>query len=378
MDHRSIENLYAVAAPGLEEICAAELTELGMTQIAPESGGVAFSGRLEQIYLANLWLRTPSRILVRFANFRCRAFPDLFRQAVRLPWGRFVKQDTPLSFRVTCRQSRLMHSERIADTLQEAAARSLGGAPSPAAEADQLVLVRVVNDQVLLSIDSSGELLHRRGYRRATTRAPLRETLAAGILLRLGWRGSIPLLDPMCGTGTFVLEAAMLAANRAPGIQRSFAFQAWPGYRSNLWQRLTDEAARRETPVKHCLVGFDRDAAAIAAARDNLARLKVDGPVSFDRHELARQLPPSEPGLIICNPPYGRRLQVADSLTGFYRQLGRLLSEKYRGWRIALLCPDPQLAQATGLPLTRLAELRNGGLEVGLYCTSRAETAPAR
>lgn len=374
MDHRSVENLYAVVTPGLEEVCAVELAELGMTQIEPDSGGVAFRGRLEEIYLTNLRLRTASRILVRFASFRCRSFPDLYRQAVRLPWGRFFKSDTPPRFKVTCRHSRLMHSERVAETLQDAVGRSFGATKSLSVETAQLVLVRVINDQIAISIDSSGELLHRRGYRRATTRAPLRETLAAGILLRLGWNGSMPLVDPMCGTGTFVLEAAILAADRAPGKNRRFAFQSWPGYRNSLWQRLTCEAAGRELSVKQLLAGFDRDEMAVAAARDNLIRLDIEGPVSFDQKELSRQRPREGPGLLICNPPYGKRLQVAESLTGFYRELGRRIKQKYPDWRVALLCPDPKLVQVTGLPLRRIAELRNGGLDVGLYGSVGAKT----
>jgi len=369
MDHRSMENLYAVVAPGLEGVCAAELAEHGLAQIRREIGGVACSGRLEQIYLSNLHLRSASRVLIRFAAFRCRSFPDLYRNAVRLPWGRFVKSDTLLRFRVSCRRSRLMHSNRIAATLQEAADKALGRGPLPGDGAVQQVFAHLVDDQVILSMDSSGDLLHRRGYRRATTRAPLRETLAAGILMRLGWDGSVPLVDPMCGTGTFVLEAALLAAGRPPGLQRRFAFETWPGYRDGLWRRLCREAAEQQRPLRNALTGFDMQETAVAAARENLARLNVEGPISFVQQELGEQRHVRGPGLLICNPPYGKRLRVKGSLPGFYQEIGRQITANYPDWRTALVCPDPNLARATGLSLHKIADLRNGGLSVGLYCS---------
>ncbi len=190
MDHRRTEKLFAIVSPGLENVCAEELNALGITVEAVTTGGVAFSGRLRDVYLCNLWLRTASRVLVRFADFRSRDFPDLYRRAHLLPWGRFLRTDTSVSFRVSCHGSRLNHTVRIAETLESAINQALGRSTNPVSDYSQQILVRIVDDQVTLSIDSSGELLHRRGYRQSVTVAPLRETLAAGVLMLLGWEGA--------------------------------------------------------------------------------------------------------------------------------------------------------------------------------------------
>lgn len=366
-----MENLFAIVSPGLERICADELKLLGLSQLNLVVGGVGFAGRLEDIYQANLHLRSASRILVRFAGFRCRDFPDLFRQAARLPWGRFVRPATPVEVRVTCRQSRLMHSDRVAETLDAAIDKALGRIRPSVTGPRQLVLARLVNDELLLSIDSSGPLLHRRGYRLGTTQAPLRETLAAGILMLLGWDGSENLFDPMCGTGSFLLEGALLAANRAPGMERGFAFMHWPGYRAGLWARLRNDAEQRQRPVSATLAGSDQAADALRTAGENLHRLNIDGRVNLRQCALADQPVRADTGLLVCNPPYGRRLQTPGSLKTFYRDMGLCLRHSFPKWRVALLSPDADLIRATGLPFSKVAELDNGGLPVGLYGTKK-------
>jgi len=369
VDHKHPENLFAIVSPGLEAVCARELAALGLPGLEPATGGVAFSGRLADLYRASLHLRVASRLLVRFARFRCRAFPDLYRAAVRLPWGRFVRPDTPLRFRVTCRNSRLLHTGRVAETLQAAADHALGRAALPVGGGGQLVLVRVVDDSVELSIDSSGELLHRRGYRTSVTAAPLRETLAAGVLQLLDWDGAMPLADPLCGTGTFLLEAALLAVCRAPGLQREFAFMHWPGYRPGLWNQLSQEARQAERPCPAVISGSDADAVALAAARANLGQAGLQEVVALRQQPLSAQPVHSGSGLVVCNPPYGKRLVVAGPLADYFAGLGQELQRAFPGWRKALLCPDPRLARATGLPLREIAQLDNGGLQVGLYAT---------
>jgi putative N6-adenine-specific DNA methylase len=361
--------LFVIAAPGLESVCAGELSALGAAGIAVQRGGVAYRGQLADLYRANLHLRSATRVLVRFARFRARAFPDLYRQAARLPWGSFLRPATPLQFRVTCRGSRLMHSDRVAETLQAAADHALGrGAPAEGADG-QLVLARVVDDEVELSIDSSGELLHRRGYRTSVAAAPLRETLAAGVLQLLGWQGDAPLADPLCGTGTFLLEGALLATRRAPGLLRDFAFMGWPGYRPGLWGQFCDAARRAERSCPVTLAGGDADPAAVAAARENLARAGLADAVVIEQRPLAAQPVHAGAGLVLCNPPYGKRLAAGEPLAELFAVLGRELRRAYPGWRQALLAPDPALARATGLPLRQVALLDNGGLRVGLYAT---------
>lgn len=358
---RKEETLFAVVAPGLEHICARELQALGMEQICELPGGVEFRGELRQIYLANLWCRTASRILVRFAVFRCRDFPALFNRVAKLPWGRFIKPGAAPQFRVTCHRSRLGHTGRIAEVFQQGCAKALGEAHEDAAGFEPLVNVRFEDDLCTVSVDSSGELLHRRGYREETAHAPLRETLAAGVLLSLGWDGSVPLYDPMCGSGTFLVEAALIAANRPPGQARSFAFMHWPGYRPGLWQALLTEAARAARPIGVDIRGSDRDASAVEAARRNILRSGFPENLCVQQVDLEELQLPLEPGWVVTNPPYGERVGAGEDLRPLYRRLGAICRD---GWGCALVSPDPRLSKATGLELNTLVRLSNGGIEV--------------
>lgn len=369
MDHKQPEPLFAIVAPGLEATCARELAGLGLADLDVVPGGVGFSGRLADLYRANLQLRTASRMVVRLARFRSRDFPELYRAAARLPWGKFIRPETAVHWRVTCRNSRLIHSGRVAETLQAAIGHALGGEVAVSA-AGQLLLARVVDDIVELSVDSSGELLHRRGHRTHIAAAPLRETLAAGVLQLLGWTGSEPLADPLCGTGTFLLEGALLAGKRAPGLDRSFAFMYWPGYRAGLWTQLCTEARHEERSCPAAISGGDADAGALAAARANLASAGLADAVQLQHLPLAAQLVHAGTGLVVCNPPYGKRLTTEEPLAEYFAGLGLELARVYPQWRKALLIPEPRLAKATGLPLRQVAELDNGGLRVGLYATA--------
>lgn len=369
MDPHRNEEFYAIVAPGLEETCAGELAGMGIASPVVTPGGVTFPGRLADLYRVSLNSRIATRVVVRFARFRCRDFPELYRQGCRLPWGRFVRPGSSLAFRVTCHNSRLMHSDRIAETLQAAADHALGGGAAPATAFRQQVLVRMVDDMAELSIDSSGELLHRRGYRTSIAAAPLRETLAAGVLRLLGWTADEALADPLCGTGTFLLEGAMMAVGRAPGLHRSFAFMHWPGYRAGLWQQLCAEAQRAERPCPVAISGGDADADTLLAARANLAQAGLEDAVTLQVEPLAAHPVHPGGGLVLCNPPYGRRLTTVEPLVDYFSDLGRELQRAYPGWRKALLCPDAQLAGATGLPLRKVAEVDNGGLRVGLFAT---------
>jgi putative N6-adenine-specific DNA methylase len=330
---------------------------------------VEFAGELRDLYRANLWLRTASRVVVRFGGFRSRDFPELYRKALQLPWGRFVRPATRVKLRVSSHRSRLLHTGRIATTVSEAIERALGRAAPPADGPEQLILVRFEDDACLISIDSSGELLHRRGYREETGHAPLRETLAAALLLMLGWDGSAPLLDPMCGSGTLPIEAALLAGNRPPGGQREFSFMAWPRYRPGLWQALLTEAARDERQSGSLIRGADHDPATLAAARRNAERAGVQDRIDFSVGELAQTPAADGSGLLLCNPPYGLRLGREEDLRPLFRSLGEVCRRSLPGWRIAFLAPAEALARATGLPLRPVAALNNGGIAVTLWAT---------
>jgi putative N6-adenine-specific DNA methylase len=368
---------FAITPPGLEALTAAELARLGVGAPVVEPGGVGFEADSAGLYAANLELRTASRIVVRLAGFPARAFYELERKAKRVPWGDIVAPGSPVRFRVTARKSRLYHEEGIAERLHSAMG---GGGPAPAAEVEpeseaeetetppgQLFLVRVVRDQVTISADSSGELLHRRGYRLATARAPLRETLAAALLLGAGYAGGVALADPFCGSGTIPIEAARLARRIAPGLGRRFAFEQWPGFDAAGWKALVASALERILPrAGAAIVGSDRDPGAIAAARANAVRAGVADDIRFEEAALSEARPPAAAGLLASNPPYGVRIGARRELRDLYARLGALLSERWSGWEVALLSADAGLLAATGLPFTVAWESQNGGLPVRL------------
>ncbi len=362
------DNLYfAIIAPGFESICAAELSALGIVPEQIEPGGVSFRGGLRELYLANLWLRSASRILVRLGDLTARDFPTLYQRLVRLPWGRFVKPGQACDFKVSCRNSRLTHSGRIADTCREAMAKALGGSCQEG-DARLAVFIRLVDDRCTVSVDSSGALLHRRGYRQAHGAAPLRETLAAGCLLACGYDGSRPLLDLMTGSGTFAIEAALIAQNRAPGATRSFAFMIWPKYRAGLWQQLLDEAhGKARAHPAAAIIGVDNNPKVLAAARLNLAQSELQEVVELRCCDMRDVEPPAADGLLICNPPYGERLGKNALLSGLYAQLGQIYAQRFSSWQGAILCPDNRLIRGSGIAWATLLQTVNGGIKVSLF-----------
>jgi putative N6-adenine-specific DNA methylase len=375
-------SLFAVTAPGIEAIAAAELRALGVAKPDPTPGGVAFEGTPEDLYRANLELRTAGRVLVRIAGFRAAGFDPLRKRAARLPWERWLAPGDALALRVTCRKSRLYHSGAVAQRVAEAIAERLGFEPARAAAASddadeaaapagarvQLVLVRIERDLCTLSVDASGEPLHKRGYRQATGKAPLRETLAAAVLLASGWDARQPLLDPFCGSGTLAIEAALLARRRAPGAARRFAFEAWPGFDPALWARLRAEAAARSAaaPAPPPILASDRDAGAVAAARANAQRAGVADDVALAQRAVSKLEAPAGPGFVVTNPPHGVRLARGGDLRDLYARFGAVLRARCPGWTAALLSSHARLQAATGLALEPRLHFLSGGLRLAL------------
>lgn len=373
---------FAVTAPGLEPLCAAELRGLEV-RASVEEGGVEWDGSIESIARANLWLRTASRVLVRVAEFRATAFFELELHAKRIPWTRFVAAGSSVEFRVTCRKSKLYHSdavaqrfsqavERLVPSVRIARARAIGD-DDDATETDdrQLFVVRFLHDVCTVSVDSSGPLLHRRGYRQQVAKAPLRETLAAAVLLGAGWNGDVPLVDPMCGSGTIPIEAARLARFIAPGRDRGFAFLRWPEVDQAQWAKLLDDARSGELPGSPVeIVGADRDVGAINAARANAERAGVADDVEFRVQPISALEPSEPPGLIATNPPYGVRIGDADPLRNLYAQLGNVTRRQRAGWTLALLSADRHLEHQTGLKFEEQFHTRNGGIPIHLVTAS--------
>jgi putative N6-adenine-specific DNA methylase len=383
---------FAVCALGLEALVAAELRALGVdAQVADEEpGGVAFDADAAALYRANLHLRTASRVLVRLGHFHVRALGELERRARELPWERFIGPGRAVRLRVTCKKSRLYHSGAVAERVANALTARSGGltdestignaagmraerAGEPPDDGDvddnenQLVVVRVFHDRCSISVDSSGALLHRRGYRLATAKAPLRETLAAALLLASDWDPRAPLMDPMCGSGTIAIEGALLARRIAPGLRRSFAFVEWPELDRSLWERVLDEARALILPKAPAIIlGSDRDAGAIEAAIANAERAGVTADIELSRRAISAIAPPPVPGWVVTNPPYGARVGERDRLRNLYSQLGNVLRAKCAGWTLALLSADAHLDSRLGVPLETSLRTRNGGIPVHL------------
>ena len=366
-------DLYSIAAPGLEQITGSELVALGVIPGSESRGGVAWRGTVRDLYRANLWLRTATRVLVRVSSFHAGSFAELERRAKRVPWGRFVRARDHVRFRVTCHKSALYHSDAVAQRLAESAAAATGctaatdpevGEDDDGTIAEQLFVVRIDRDTVTLSADSSGILLHRRGYRHASAKAPMRETLAAAMLLSSGWDPSQPLLDPMCGSGTIPIEAALIARKVAPGIHREFRFERWPGFDRGMWSELRDDAMSGALDrAASSMVAADRDPGAVAATASNADRAGVGADLQIVQRPLAASDPAGlERGWLITNPPYGVR--VGTDVRNIYAKVGSLMRTSYQHWQLGILTASPGLERQLALPLKRMFESKNGGIPI--------------
>jgi putative N6-adenine-specific DNA methylase len=380
-------NFFAVCVPGLESFTTKELKDLGLPVSSSTSsrgslegkgeveevGGVEFRGPLADLYRANLHLRTASRILFHLGSFYADTFSDLGRRAKRLPWEAYLKPRRPVALRVTCHRSRLFHSGGVIERILESVGSRLGQVP-PIKKLDgeeesnpqQLIIVRLVENRCTISLDSSGALLHKRGYRLATAKAPLRETLAAGILMASGWDLHSPLIDPFCGSGTIPIEAALMAGKIAPGIKRRFAFMDWPNFDRETWERLKAPSGQGPPKSVPPILGSDRDAGAIRAAGENAGRAGVAGDIIFSRRALSDLEVPPGRGWVVTNPPHGVRLKGNRDLRSLYIRLGRVLRAKCPGWNAAILCGNDSLLDLSGIQFDRRFPMQSGGLRVTL------------
>lgn len=375
-DAVSVFSCFAIVAPGLEPFALAEARALGL-DAAAEEGGIAWTGDARSLMMANVGLRIASRVVVRMGSFEARSFAELERHARRIEWARVLRPDDAVRFRVTCRKSKLYHSDAVAQRVADAVKRAIPGIRAEGGSVDDeegdespedvaLIVVRVLRDRCTVSADSSGALLHRRGYRQATARAPLRETIAAALLAAAEWDGRSPLVDPLCGSGTIPIEAALQARGVAPGSARRFAMERWPAVPVGLGVLVRGELADRARPQAGVtLRGSDRDPGAIAAATSNADRAGVTGDVVLEVCSLSAMTLPDVPrGWIVTNPPYGVRVGDADRVRDLWAQLGNVLRERASGWRFALLSPDAALDRQLRIPMRAAASLSNGGIPV--------------
>lgn len=319
---------------------------------------------------ANLELGTASRVLVRLGEFEARHFSTYVKRARSLEWGHYVALDGPVEFRVTCRRSRLFHSGAVAARTSEAMALSLGRTittATPETPAKLAVIVRIDRDVCEISVDTSGESLHRRGWRLQTAKAPLREDLAHALLLVSGWDRASSLLDPMMGSGTLVIEAARLARHLAPGRSRTFALESMPFFDAACMVSVRNAAdARTLDRLSFPILGRDRARGALEAAQANAVRAGVDKDLTLEMAALASTPLPAV-GTVVCNPPYGLRISADETIEATYRELGRAIEALECPPRVAIVTNERRLASASGLRLYPRLMTDHGGTKVEFY-----------
>lgn len=365
---------FAACAPGLEPVLHEEVRALRLGGVERQVGGVRFTGPMRDAWRANLHLRTTSRVLLRVARFAAADEEALYRGAADVEWSRFLPERGTLAVEAHSVRSRLSHTLHVARKVKDAVVDQVRTATGHRTavrkeDPDLLVHAHLYRDRCTLLVDTSGDSLHRRGWRRWQGPAPLAETLAAGIVQLAGWDRRSPFLDPFCGSGTLLVEAGLLASGAAPGLFRArFAFERWPDHDPAGWQALREEArARRAFPPRLIMKGWDRDPAAVAGARENLEAAGLAGSVEVEVGEVNDFRPRRGwNAWVVTNPPYGERMGQEEELLPVYRRFGQILRERCGGYVAAVLCGNPRLSRALGLEPAHSVPLRNGPLECEL------------
>jgi len=361
--------IFLVALPGLEHPLCDEARALGFAGVRIVPGGVALRGGWAAVWRANLWLRGATRVLVRVGEFRAFHLAQLDKRARKFPWGDFLKPDVPVRVEASCTRSKIYHAGAAAQRVARAISEELGAPVVEGADENAVrVMLRIDDNLCTLSLDSSGAGLHKRGHKQAMGKAPLRETMAALFLRQCGYDGREPMLDPMCGSGTFVIEAAEIAAGLAPGRARRFAFERFAGYEAESWETMRAEGGVARAPERR-FFGSDRDAGAVRMAGENAERAGVAAWCDFAQMPFSDVRPPEgPPGLVMVNPPYGARIGNKKLLYGLYGALGGVLKERFSGWRVGLVTSEGGLARAAGLPFDPPGPpVAHGGMKVRLY-----------
>ena len=364
-----IREYYAVTAPGVEDLCRQELLDLGLdgSGLSVDAGGVAFTGRLVDCQRANLHLRTATRVLMRIGAFSATNLRRLEKKVGDIAWELFLTAGHLPDVKVSSHRSRLYHTAAIARSIRGGMTRRLTGTDQPPSPAfPQTLFVRVVEDRFTLSLDSSGEPLYKRGLKKGPARAPIRETLAAATLMAAGYDPRRPMVDPLCGSGTFSLEAAMMAKQMAPGMKRAFAFMGWPAFREDQWAFLKREAESHMTVFDKPLVfASDIDGGACKRLAGMIAANGLSDAVKVaqkDVFQCEANHYGGGPGLVTINPPYGIRIGSADQAAILFNRICRHLVQRFNGWDVALIAPKQDLARQLPFPARRLS-LLHGGLK---------------
>jgi putative N6-adenine-specific DNA methylase len=360
---------FATVARGLEALAAQELEQLGAHSVEPGFCGVAFKGDRALLYRVNLWARLPFRILVKLKEFPCQTVEDLYRGIQTLDWSDHLRPDLTLAVNSTGKNEHLNHTHFTALQVKNAIVdqqqvhfgeRSDVELQDP----DVRINIHVDRDICTVSLDSSGNSLHRRGYRPAVGAAPLKESLAAALIQLSDWQPEQMFYDPLCGSGTLPLEASLKALNIAPGLFRDrFGFETWPDFDQPLLQTLLKDAesSQKET-LPAAIWGSDRDGAVIEQAISNATKSGLQEHIWFSQLELSEVVAPGDSGVLLCNPPYGERLGRDSDLGAFYKLLGDILKQQFKGWTAFILSGNKELAQSIGLKSSKRIAVYNGAL----------------
>ncbi|HYV40140.1 MAG TPA: THUMP domain-containing protein [Gemmataceae bacterium] len=370
-----LQRFFATCARGIEPMLAGELRDLGAALVEPGRGGVQFSGDRTTLYRANLWLRTAIRVLWPILEAPVTSPDDLYEAVQGIDWSEYMTPDHTLAVDCNVRDSTITHSKYAAlktkDAICDQFVAKRGRRPSVDVDEPMVGLnLHIYRDQAVLSLDSSGESLHKRGYRPIQTRAPLNEALAAALILQSGWRGGTPFADPMCGGGTLAIEAAWLALKRPPGLtRRRFGFQGWMDFDIAQWTAIRDEArAGVSRMLAAPILGCDERADAVAFSVDNAKAAGVGNLVRFEKRQLRDFQPPdATPGTMICNPPYGERIGEEKELRGLYELLGEVLRQRFAGWTAFVFTGNQRLARCIGLTPVKRWPLFNGKIPCELF-----------
>ncbi|MEM8719280.1 MAG: class I SAM-dependent RNA methyltransferase [Cyanobacteria bacterium P01_G01_bin.39] len=363
-----MNNYFATVSRGLESVAAQELTRIGADNVRPEFTGVHFQGDKQLLYKANLWTRTTFRILMPIARVKSFNADELYRNVKQLDWSEYLNPNMTLAVTCTGKNKNLNHTHFTALQIKNAITdwqKVRGGKRSSVdtENPDLLINAHIDHKHCIISLDSSGSSLHRRGYRPAIGAAPMKETLAAALLEMAEWTPDLPFLDPMCGSGTLPIEATLKALNIAPGLYRNFGFQNWLDYDHDLWQSLLQQASdlqKHELPVP--IIGSDRDLKVIRQAFVNAENSGLEDYVKFARQELSTIKAPADQGVLICNPPYGVRLGKEEELGELYQLLGDIFKQRFKGWTAYILTGSMKLSKRVGLRTSKRIKLYNGAI----------------
>ena len=363
-----MNDYFATVSRGLEEVAAGELKRIGAEEVRPDFTGVHFKGDKELLYKANLWTRTTFRILQPIARIESFNADELYRNVQKLDWSQYLQPQMTLAVTCTGKNKHLNHTHFTALQIKNAITdwqKVRGGKRSSVdtENPDLLINAHIDRKHCILSLDSSGSSLHRRGYRPAIGAAPMKETLAAALLEMTEWTPDLAFLDPMCGSGTLPIEAALKGLNIAPGLYRKFGFQTWLDYDRDLWQRLLKEANEQQNhDLSVPIIGSDRDLKVIRQAFANAESSGLEDYVKFARQELSTIEAPAERGVLICNPPYGVRLGEEAELGELYRLLGDVFKQRFKGWTAYILTGSMKLSKQVGLRTSKRIKLYNGAI----------------